>query len=407
MPLVTVAMPVRHAAATLDAAFRSITDQTHRNLEILLILNGSDDATTSVARSLAASEPRCRLITVPAANLAAALNIALREAKGELVARMDADDACHPERIARQATAMAAHPHLHALGTAFDVVDATKRATIATTRPSTDPATLRWQLLLHNSLCHGSMMLRRDAILAAGGYDESRERAQDYELWLRLSGFSKRHHRTPAPACIGCLPEVLYQYTSASTASYSSSPTQAGVAAELLVEAWRTLPHDDDPELPMLLADAMGGSDGPRDTIRGIEAALKDAPSATVLLAWLWSKWFFPTMPARAAEASRLSRLREVGAQLRAKGVTQVTLWGAGTHTAWLIEHKAHLGLAIHAIVDDTASGQDRFGYRVLPPGSVHEDDTVLLSSDWHEDALWQKSSTLRERGVRVVRLYA
>jgi hypothetical protein len=105
-------------------------------------------------------------------------------------------------------------------------------------------------------------------------------------------------------------------------------------------------------------------------------------------------------------EVSRRSRLREVGGELRAKGVEGVTLWGAGTHTGWVMEHQADLGLLIRGIVDDVLAGQERFGHRVARPGSVGDDDVVLLSSDWHEESLWEKSATLRERGVKVVRLY-
>lgn len=406
MALVTVALPVRHAAGTLERAFRAIAGQTHADLEILLVLDAADAPTASLAHSLAAGDPRARVLASAGTNLAAALNTALREGRGSLVARMDADDACHPERIDRQLAMMEAHPSLSALGTAFEVVDANTGRTLATRRPPCDPAEVRWRLLLENVLCHGSMMLRRDAILAAGGYDESRERAQDYELWLRLNGLAGGHLGAPVAPCIACLPDVLYQYQVVDRGSYSSSALQASAAGQLLANAWRALPRGMDSELPILLAEALGSGQGPSDAIEGIEESLRESPATSSLIGWLWSRWHFPHLSSRAIDACRRSRLREVGTQLRTRGVHGVTLWGAGAHTGWLLEHQHELGVPIRGIVDDVLAGQDRFGHRIAPPGSVGEDDVVLLSSDWHEDALWEKASTLRERGVTVVRLY-
>lgn len=406
MPLVTVAMPIRNAAETLEQAFRSVASQTHRNLEILLVLNGSDAATSDVAQALAKKDDRARILTRPAGNLASALNLAVREARGEFVARMDADDTCHPERLAKQVAVLASRQELVGVGSAFDVVDAATGKVLATRRPPTAPEAVRWHLLLENVLCHGSMMLRRDAILAAGGYDESRERAQDYELWLRLNGLTGGRLGAPVKACLACLPDVLYRYHVNARGSYSSSAAQAGTAGELLAEAWRALPRGMDTELSILLGEALGGGQGAAEAIRGIEESLEDGPSTSSLIGWLWSKWFFPPMASGAIESAKRSRLREVGAELRARGTKEVTLWGAGAHTGWLLEHVNDLGLTVRAIVDDVLSGQDRFGHRVAAPGSVRDNDVVLLSSDWHEETLWQKSATLRERGVKVVRLY-
>lgn len=406
MAQVTVALPIRHAVRTLERAFRAVAGQSFQDIEILLVLDSADPETASLAHSLANGDSRARVIASAGVNLAAALNTALREAKSPLVARMDADDTCHPDRIARQVSMMESHPSWSALGTAFDVVDAATGRTLATRRPPVDPEEVRWRLLLENVLCHGSMMLRRDAILAAGGYDESRERAQDYELWLRLNGLNGGSLGAPVRPCIACLPDVLYTYHVESRGSYSSSSLQASAAGELLANAWRALPRGMDGELPILLAEALGGSQGASEAIEGIEGSLCDAPATSSLIGWLWSRWFFPPMSSKAIDACRRSRLREVGADLRRRGATSVTLWGAGAHTGWLLDHREDLGVEVRGIVDDVLTGQDRFGFRVAPPGSVNDDDVVLLSSDWHEDSLWTKASTLRERGVTVLRLY-
>src|SRR5256885_2207573 len=102
-PGVSVALPIFRAdAAHLRAAFASIGAQTLRTIDTLLVLNGADATTPRLARELAAGDPRARMLELPRANLASALNAALREARFDLVARMDADDTCRPERLARQ-----------------------------------------------------------------------------------------------------------------------------------------------------------------------------------------------------------------------------------------------------------------------------------------------------------------
>lgn len=406
MPQVSVALPVRHAAATLERAIQAITNQTLADFELLLVLNGSDNATTSLAREAARRDPRIRVLSLPAPNLAAALNLALREARADLVARMDADDECHSGRLALQREFLLAHPDLAGVGCAFEVVEAASGRVLATQRPPADPHDLRWRLLLGNPLCHGAMMLRRERVLAAGGYDERRLRAQDYELWLRLSGLL-HGDGAPRPPALANLPEVLYRYHVASAAAFSSSPLQAASAAELLVEAWRALPRGLDDDLTSLMGDALAEPAGPGEALDGIESLLQDGPNLSALAGWLWTRWHFPPAHHRAVEAGRLSRMREVGRALRDAGARAITLWGAGAHTAWLLTHVDQLGLPVAGIVDDALAGGQRYGFRIAHPTSLAPGQHVLLSSDWHEDSLWAASDHARARGVRVHRLYA
>ena len=273
MTLVTVALPIRHAADTLERAFRCIVDQTHRELEFLLLLNGSDDATATLARTLAAREPRARVIEEPTAHLAAALNLALREARGELVARMDADDACTPDRIARQVAFLADHPNIAAVGCGYDVVTPSGQR-VFTVRPPTHAAEARWKLLLGNVFAHGSMLLRRSAILAVGGYAERCEKAQDYELWLRLL----RTHDLVA------LPDVLYTHTVRDAADASRSTSeQSDVAAHAMLDAWYALPSaKDHARLKSAMVAAMSKGEDPDLAIARIERPVSASTSSTV-----------------------------------------------------------------------------------------------------------------------------
>lgn len=398
MPLVTVALPIKHADASLEGAFHCITNQTHRELEILLILNGSDAGTTALARRLAAMDARARVIERPEANLAAALNEALRVAKGGLVARMDGDDLCAPDRIARQVEFLKREPSVAAVGCAYDVIGQDGRR-VFTVRPPTDPAEARWRLLLGNMFAHGSMTMRVREVLGVGGYDERCLRAQDFELWLRLS----QSHGMAA------LPQVLYTHVVRHHLDATrSTKDQSEVVSRALLERWRGLGDAKrQAELEQAMSLALTQGEDPNHAAHALESILREeGPSGDGLLALLWAKSLAPSAPARAAEVSRRARVREVASEMRSKGATSVWLWGAGDHTRKLLDHPEDLGLPIRGIVDDAATGE-RFGLAIVRPSTIENNDTVLLSSDWHEDAMWHSSVTLRERGVKVFRLYA
>lgn len=399
MTRITVAIPVHRAPARFELACGDVARQTITDLDILMILNGADDDTRRRAADIARADTRIRIIELPEANLAAALNIALEAAHAPILARMDADDACPPQRLERQLAHLDANPGLAGVGSAWELADEHGRV-IATVRPPTDPREMRWRLLLGNPLAHGSMLLRRDVIRAVGGYDPNCRRAQDYDLWLRLIA----HHD------IAAVPDVLYRHhTRHADAPTSSTADQADAVAPRLVRAWADLPRSPDPA-PLITAvhDALTQSRDPAAIRAAIERTLADqGPSIEALTAWLWSQHTAPPSPRTAYDAARRARLREVGTALRTRGLTHVWLWGAGDHTRWLLEHIRDLGLNIAGIIDDALAGQTRHGCTIQPPAVLQPGHTVILSSDWHEDALWHASAPARAAGVNVVRLYA
>lgn len=395
-PGVSVALPVLSDTGWLRAAFACIARQTLPELDVMLVLNGSDRATRDTAHDLARRDKRARVIELPEADLPGALNAALEAARFPLVARMDADDECEPDRLARQAAFMDAHPRVAALGSAWELAGPDGRV-FSTVRPPCEPARLRWRLLLGNVLAHGSMMLRREAVRKAGGYDPRCARAQDYELWLRLA----RSHD------LACLPEVLYRHRARFPLDPGrSTREQSAVAAPLMLEAWRALPgvgEQNADALERAIAAVAGRADGSGAIERIMD---EDGPTREALTVWLWAAWQEPPASRRAIEAGRLARLREVGAALRKSAVTRVRLWGAGDHTRWLLEHAPQFGVTIDGVVDDARAGETRFGHRVAPPGDLRRGETAVISSDWHEDAIWESSAPHRERGVKIVRFY-
>jgi glycosyltransferase EpsE len=392
---VTVLLPVwRCEPEVLGRAFGSIAAQSYDELEILVLPNGSDTVTREAAIRLCDGEPRARVIKLERANLAAALNVGLEQARHELVARMDADDVCAPERIGVQVAAMEGRAEVVALGTAYEIVGEDGETVGLVTAP-VDAGEARWRLLVSNPFAHGSMMLRRSVVLEAGGYDESFERSQDYELWVRLS--------VEMGLEVCAIPEVLYSLTRMDRA-FGATEAQGAAAARVMARAWGGLERGALDE--RVLASMIERQDvsGAVSAAAGRLAA--DGPTVLGVAGWLFGQWANPGSHVKAFDVARGARVREVGRAMRSAGVERVWVWGAGRHTGWLLEHLDDLGVEIGGIVDDALSGQVRFGFVVESPAVLAGGDEVLLSSDWHEDAMWDSSSGARDRGVRVWRVY-
>ncbi|CAM9163920.1 unnamed protein product [Choristocarpus tenellus] len=214
-PTVTVLLPVLNGGAHLLASITSILNsQGVPKLELLIIDDGSVDGAVEMALE-ATDNIRCRSYDQMEDNyrvrvirhdvpqgLAASLNEGMREAQGVLVARMDADDVCFPDRLQRQVDFMLANPRVAVAGSsvavfsseASDVMREVTAASVPATgfsfiaRHPTDPWFLGWSLLFSCCLAHPSVIMRKSVVLAAGGYNHAAEPAEDYDLWLRLEG---------------------------------------------------------------------------------------------------------------------------------------------------------------------------------------------------------------------------
>jgi len=133
--------------------------------------------------------------------IAVALNNGIASAPGLFIARMDADDEAHPERLERQLAVLMAHPKVAAVGSGYDVID---RAGIARRRERVpiEASEIQAQLPRRNCLAHPTVMMRREMVTAVGGYRAALVPCEDYDLWLRLA---ERHELLN-------LPEPLLRY---------------------------------------------------------------------------------------------------------------------------------------------------------------------------------------------------
>lgn len=174
-PLVSVIVAAYRAEATLPATLRALSAQSWRDLEVLVVDDASPDGTAEVAARAAAADPRIRLIRLDRNRGAyGARNAALAEARGDFVTLQDADDWCHPERIALQAGALMAAP---------DLVACTSRQARATPELVFDRVSPEGHLVIENT---ASLMARRAPLRdRLGQWDEVRVSA-DNELIRRL-----------------------------------------------------------------------------------------------------------------------------------------------------------------------------------------------------------------------------
>jgi glycosyltransferase involved in cell wall biosynthesis len=189
-------MPVRNAAPYLDAAVRSILAQTTSDFEYVVVDDASTDGSSDLLAAWAARDSRLRILRSDTPlGLAGSSDAAVRASRAPLVARMDGDDLAHPERLARQ-LAVFERADVALVGTAFDGIDANGQ-----TVRSGD----RWRLLRPSAFApfpHGSIMFRRAAFEAAGGYRPRTDHWEDLDLCRRLA----------AQGRVMVLPEVLYHY---------------------------------------------------------------------------------------------------------------------------------------------------------------------------------------------------
>ncbi len=189
-PRVSVLLPVYNAAATLDEALVSLSQQTLTDFEIVVVDDGSTDGTRERLRAWAQREPRLRLLTHPHRGLVAALNAGLAACRAPLVARMDADDRAHPERLMAQAAYLAEHPEVVVVGTQVEAFPAQAvgpglRRYLTWQNALLTDAAIRREIFVESPFTHPSVMYRREVIQAVGGY-RSVPWAEDYDLWLRL-----------------------------------------------------------------------------------------------------------------------------------------------------------------------------------------------------------------------------
>lgn len=199
---ISVVMPVFNAEKYLDQAVESILQQSFEDFELIIIDDGSTDNSKAVIEKYLYDqrivfESRANKGIIETANQAASI------AKGKYIARMDADDVCHRERLREQFSYLESNPEVVAVGTSALLIDEDNDEICVLgqwfSHKEIDGALLKGR---GAAIINPSSMLRRKDFLSIGGYSSEYPSAEDTDLWLRLGERGK----------LANLPEVLISY---------------------------------------------------------------------------------------------------------------------------------------------------------------------------------------------------
>lgn len=195
--MISVILPVYNGERFIREAVESVLQQTFTDFELIIIDDGSTDQTAAILETF--DDPRIvSLKNERNEGLPTALNKGIHAARGEWIARMDADDLSLPERFACQMEFLHEHPEVGVLGTAMLQMDAHGKGIAVVEQPATHDE-LCQKMLADTAMNHATVMMRRT--LLVDGYDPASEHAEDTELWSRLI-FTTRFAN---------LPDVLYR----------------------------------------------------------------------------------------------------------------------------------------------------------------------------------------------------
>jgi teichuronic acid biosynthesis glycosyltransferase TuaG len=191
-PLVSVIIPALNAAAVVAETLESVRAQTFKDFEVIIVDDGSTDATAAIARRYCETDPRFSLIQQPNQGVSVARNAAIGRARGEWIAFLDADDVWLPEKLARQLELAAADPLANFLFTNFCLWDGKGDLSIwfRDDRPLPSGDVSRKLIFNVSSACAASMstaMVRREMFHSAGHFDPEFAIAEDWDLLLRMA----------------------------------------------------------------------------------------------------------------------------------------------------------------------------------------------------------------------------
>jgi glycosyltransferase involved in cell wall biosynthesis len=194
-------MPCYNAATTLDETMRSLLEQTYPRFEIIAVDDGSEDSTLNQLQTWAGRDARVRVLAREHEGIIPALNAGLEECRSTLVARMDADDLVHPERLERQVEMLEEDPGLAVCATLVEGFPAENvregfQIYIEWLNHLVSHEAITREIFIESPLAHPSVAFRKRWVEQVGGYQEHGW-PEDYDLWLRLFLAGARFVKVP------------------------------------------------------------------------------------------------------------------------------------------------------------------------------------------------------------------
>lgn len=228
VPLVSVIIPMLDAAKTIDRTLASACGQSFKQIEIIVVDDGSCDGSLVIAQRHAQADPRIRVLSQPNAGVAAARNRGIAEARGNFIAPLDADDLWKPTKIEHQLAAMA-DPAVGLTYCWYSIIDADDRVRTDDCRSTAEGNVLE-AMAMRNIVGHGSgALIRASALREIGGFDPSLrarggEGCEDYKVYFCIA---ERHRFALVRECL-----VGYRETQA---NMSSDPRKALRSRDIVV----------------------------------------------------------------------------------------------------------------------------------------------------------------------------
>jgi glycosyltransferase involved in cell wall biosynthesis len=230
MPLISVVIPVYNGEKTINETINSVLSQTFQDFELVIINDGSQDSTLEILSNI--QDPRLKVFSYPNAGLAASRNRGTSHAVGEYISFIDADDLWTSDKLEAQLKALQDNPEAAVAYSWTNYIDESSQFL----RPGgylTANGDVLAKLLVVDFLENGSNpLIRRQALIEVGGFDESLPAAEDWDILLRLAA---RYHFVAVPS-----PQILYR-----TSAYSMSANvvrQEAACLNVLKRAYKRAP---------------------------------------------------------------------------------------------------------------------------------------------------------------------
>lgn len=199
-PLIDVLLPVRAPAPWLTDALESVRNQSISNWRLIVVMDGFSQDVKKACGQYAVDGQLHLEELPPGSGLVSALNRGVQVSRAEFIARLDADDVCHPDRLRTQYLYMKQNPACLAVGTGIRLIS--QEGEPLGTRTVRAPGSVLRRLRWRSPIAHPSVMLRSRHLRSIGGYSARSLHAEDFDLWLRLGTIGEIH----------AIPPVLLDY---------------------------------------------------------------------------------------------------------------------------------------------------------------------------------------------------
>lgn len=230
-PIISVIIPVYNGAKTIKETIETVLQQTYQNFEIIVINDGSQDATLAVINSI--QHQKLKVFSYLNAGLSTSRNRGFAHAAGEFIAFLDADDLWTNDKLEAQLKALQQYPEAAVAYSWTDHIDENGKFLRPASYTSCS-GNIYKRILIGNFLsCGSNALIRAQALTKVGGFDESLNSAEDWDMWLRLAAW---YEFVVVPR-----PQVLYRISPGSMSANISKMEAASL--QVIERAYNQAPE--------------------------------------------------------------------------------------------------------------------------------------------------------------------